>query len=234
MVYAFLMKKLIGSPDVVISPSQFLLDFYTNRGFFPKSKKVMLRNPVPVREIKNLEHHYDDLVFLYLGQIEQHKGIIFLVEAFLEMCQKSSLCIQLHIAGDGSQLKKIKEMTINNKNIILHGRVDRTKLPELFAKTNMTIVPSLCYENSPTVIFESLSFGVPVLASRVEGVEELIREGENGLTFDTGNKESLINKIRWCMENKHKLAEMSKNASKSLVGLSLDDYIGKLNNLYQK
>ena len=144
------------------------------------------------------------------------------------------LCFQLHIAGDGSQLKKIKEMIVNNKNIILHGRVDRTKLSELFSKINITIVPSLCYENSPTVIFESLSFGVPVLASRVEGVEELIREGENGLTFDTGSKESLISKIQWCVENREKLAEMSKKASKSLVGLSLDDYIGKLDGLYKK
>ena len=234
MVYVFLMKRLIGSPDVVISPSQFLLDFYLSRGFFQKSKKIMLRNPVFVREINNVEHHYNDLVFLYLGQIEEHKGVVFLVETFLEMRQKAEFCAELHIAGDGSQFNKIKEMAKNDKKIILYGRVDRTKLPELFAKINITIVPSLCYENSPTVIFESLSFGAPVLASRVEGVEELIREGENGLTFDTGSKESLISKIHWCMENKNKLAEMSKNASQSLVGLSLDDYIGKLDGLYKK
>ena len=234
IVYMFLMKKLIGSPDVVISPSQFLLDFYISRGFFVKSKKVMLRNPVSIRGINNTEHHYDNLIFLYLGQIEKHKGVIFLVETFLEMCERKGFCAELHIVGDGSQLNKIKEMAINNKKIIFYGRMDRMKLPELFAKINITIVPSLCYENSPTVIFESLSFGAPVLASRVEGVEELIREGENGLTFATGNKESLISKISWCMENKNKLEEMSQNASKSLVGLSLDNYIEKLNNLYNR
>jgi glycosyltransferase involved in cell wall biosynthesis len=232
-VYAYLMKKLIGSPNVVISPSQFLLDFYTKRGFFPKSQKVMLRNPVPVQESVAVTHKYDDLVFLYLGQIEEHKGVIFLVETFMEMCRGRGFCAQLHMAGDGSQFNNIMKLTKDDKNIILYGRVDRSELSALFAKTNITIVPSLCYENSPTVIFESLSFGVPVLASRVEGVEELISEGENGLTFDTGNRDSLINQIQWCLENRDKLAKMSQNASKSLVGLSLEDYILKLNELYK-
>lgn len=233
-VYTFLMKKLIGSPDVVISPSQFLLDFYAGRGFFLSSKKVMLRNPVSVRDTEIAVKQNDQLRFLYLGQIEEHKGVMFLSETFLELCRKNDLLAELHIAGDGSQFQKLQNIVGENKNIVLHGRVDREELPKLFAQTNMTIVPSLCYENSPTVIFESLSFGVPVLASRVEGVEELIREGENGVTFETGNKDSLKEKMQWCREFKEKLTEMGKNAAKSLVGLSLVDYIAKLDELYRK
>ena len=231
-IYTGIMRRLFVSPDVVISPSQFLLDFYTARGFFEKSKKVMLRNPVAIHKYENTEYAYNDLVFLYIGQIEEHKGVIFLLETFLDMCRNQGICPELHIAGDGSQFRKLKEMAMGHQNVFLYGKVDRVELPKLFDHASVTIVPSLCYENSPTVIFESLSFGVPVLASRVEGVEELIREGENGLTFNTGDKESLQEKIKWCMENKEKLAEMSGNANKSLVGLSVEDYIKKLDNLY--
>ena len=64
-------------------------------------------------------------------------------------------------------------------------------------------------------------------------VAELIREGENGFTFETGNRQFLKNKIKWCLDNKTKLNEMSKKTAQSLVGLSQNDYIGKLDELYQ-
>jgi glycosyltransferase involved in cell wall biosynthesis len=232
-IYTWFMKELIGSPSVVISPSQFLLSFYTRRGFFKDSKKVVLRNPVSVRNIPSSRHLFGHLKFLYLGQIEEHKGIVFLIESFVELFGKNDILAELHIVGGGSQLKKIKEMTKDNKNIIFHGKVDREELPGLFGNSDITIVPSLCYENSPTVIFESFSFGVPVLASRVEGIEELIIEGENGFTFETGDKKSLIEKIKWCIDNKEGVYEMGQKTSKSLEGLSQKDYINKLNSLYK-
>jgi len=232
-IYTWVIKKLMGSPDVVISPSQFLLDFYTNRGFFKNSKRVMLRNPVSVEESdRATRHSYNHLRFLYLGQIEEHKGVIFLVDTFLEICRDNDFEAELHIAGDGSQFKRLKDISDGYDNIIFHGKVDRIELPKLFEQTSMTIVPSLCYENSPTVIFESLSFGVPVLASRVEGIAELIKEGENGITFETGNKESLKEKLAWSLNNKEELEEMGEKTKKSLVGLSHEDYIEKLYNLY--
>ncbi len=231
-IYTWLMKKLIGSPDVVISPSQFLLDFYSDRGFFEKSKKVMLRNPVTTDQTDSGRYPRGQISFLYLGQIEKHKGINFLIERFIELCQEKNIRAELHIAGDGSEFENIKKMSQGYGNIIMHGKVDRTELPKLFKEADMTIVPSLCYENSPTVIFESLSFGAPVLASRVEGIVELIREGDNGLTFQTGDKESLKQRIMWCLDNKEKLEEMSRKTIKPLAGLSQDDYIRELNRLY--
>lgn len=233
-IYTWLMKRLVGSPDVVISPSQFLLDFYVNRGFFANSQKVMLRNPVSIDDVLIESHPYNHMRFLYLGQIENHKGVFFLVETFKELCDKENFQAELHIAGDGSEFKKIGEMVKDCKNIILHGKIDRVELPKLFEQTDMTVVPSLCYENSPTVIFESFSFGVPVLASRVEGIVELIREGENGMTFETGNKQALKEKLIYCIENIDKIVDMGEKTNLSIKGLSHSDYIEKLDILYKK
>ncbi|OGH60056.1 MAG: hypothetical protein A2725_00190 [Candidatus Magasanikbacteria bacterium RIFCSPHIGHO2_01_FULL_33_34] len=231
-IYTWFMRHLIGSPDVVISPSQFLLDFYSSRNFFKNSKKVMLRNPVTLDEVEGSIHQYNHIRFLYLGQIEKHKGIIFLVESFIDLCKKQNIQAELNIAGDGSEFKKLQSMVKDHENIILHGKVDRVELPKLFEQTNMTVVPSLCYENSPTVIFESFSFGVPVLASRVEGIAELIKEGENGITFETGNMTSLQEKILYCIENIDEIVLMGDKTFLSLEGLSQRDYIQKLDDLY--
>lgn len=232
LAYSALLRALMGSPQVVISPSQFLLNFYETRGFFPASQRVVLRNPVAtdLRSIPRIEHR--DVQFLYLGQIEEHKGVIFLVQTFLHFLQSGGRGM-LHIAGVGAQADEVERLTHGTPSIIFHGKVEREHLPALFAEADVTVVPSLCYENSPTVIFESFSFGVPVLASNVEGIAELIQEGENGMTFATENKESLFDKLRWCAEHHEALHRMSGKTSSSLVGLSQGEYVEKLSTLYR-
>ena len=73
---------------------------------------------------------------------------------------------------------------------------------------------------------------MPVLASRVEGIAELIREGENGLTFETGNARDLEEKLLWCVNNIDKVVEMGGKTGNFLKGLSTADYINKLGELY--
>ena len=182
-VYSWMMRHLMGSPEVVISPSQFLLDFYTERGFFSASKKVLLRNPITF-DIAGYSTRPDDHTFrfLYLGQVEDHKGVELLVDAFKGLATNQN--VQLHIVGSGSICRKFKKVSKGHPRIQVYGRMRRADLPLLFRKMNMVVVPSLCYENSPTVIFESFAFGLPVLASNIEGIAELITEGENGMTFD--------------------------------------------------
>ena len=81
-------------------------------------------------------------------------------------------------------------------DLIAKGGDPFAAFESFFAKADITIVPSLCYENSPTVIFESFSYHTPVLASNIEGIAELIKEGENGLTFIAGNEASLLQKLQ--------------------------------------
>ena len=84
------------------------------------------------------------------------------------------------------------------------------------------------------MIFESFSFGVPVLASRVEGIAELIQEHENGLTFETEDDGQLIEKMAWCVSHPEELARMGRVALQSLTGLSQQEYIGRLAALYEE
>ncbi len=203
-IYTWIMKKLMGSPDVVISPSQFLLDFYKDRGFFVDSDKTLLRNPLTLSfDVQDRSRDNDVFNFLYLGQIEKHKGVFLLAEAFKHVDNA-----MLHIAGGGSQLDDLKKQVGNNHNVKFYGRVERDKLPEIFSHMDMTVVPSLCYENSPTVIFESLYFGVPVLASHIEGIAELIDEGNNGFTFKAGDLTSLTQRIQWCINHTDEIENM--------------------------
>jgi glycosyltransferase involved in cell wall biosynthesis len=228
--YVFIMRKLFSSPEVVISPSTFLLDFYKARGFFPNSKFALLRNPITVDfEIREKELT-PKLNFLYLGQVEKHKGVFLLLDVFLNLEQKFGEKINLYVAGAGSKLEELKNK-YKQENIFFLGKVKRSELVKLFSKIDMLIVPSLCYENSPTVIFESLYAKIPVLASNIEGIAELIEEGENGITFEAGNPRDLEEKIIFCIQNKEKIKDMSKKVSSVLE--EDNTYTIKLEEIYK-
>ena len=231
-LYTNINRRLFGSPQVVISPSKFLMGFYEKRGFFSRSKKIILPNPVVGTE--SPEHlntkTREQLNFLYLGQIEEHKGISLLIQAFKKIISNIKYPISLHVVGSGSRLEEAKRLATDCPQIIFHGKADRAELPGIFNQTDVIVVPSLCYENSPTVIFESFSFGVPVLASSIEGVAELIRDNENGWTFEAGSAESLATKLRWCALNPDKIKLMRASALKSVEGLGLETYLDKLLN----
>lgn len=232
-VYTQIMKILMGSPNVVISPSQFLKDFYTSRGFFRKSTVEIIRNPMTFTKSLRLESGKkgtkSGITFLYLGQIEEHKGIQTLVKTFSAFKQKE---IKLHIVGDGTLLESVKQWTKNQSNIIVHGRKKHEDIPALLKEIDMTIVPSLCYENSPTVIFESFAFGIPVIASDIDGIAELITQGQNGITFHAGNAEDLTEKVTWAITHKEDIEKMKSQTQASLHGLSIDAYIEKLTTHY--
>lgn len=231
-LYTALMKKLCGSPAVVISPSQFLREFYVKRGFFPQSLVEIVRNPLTFDLATEFKKIGDGpLKFLYVGQIESHKGVMELVQAFLTLDKK--LAVELHVVGGGSELELIKKMAESDSRIIVYGRVERPDLPGIFSRMDVTVVPSLCYENSPTVIFESFASGVPVLASNIEGIAELIRENENGVTFPAGNGTVLAERLYWCFEHRSELMAMRSNTKNSIQGLSLAEYIARLEKIYR-
>ena len=228
-LYAALMRRLMGVPETIISPSKFLLEFYRKWGFFAGSERILLRNPVrsvdPGSVVPSTR-----LRLLYLGQIEDHKGIEFLVSS-LRSFLNIHPDVTLTIAGDGSRIEALRMQTDDIPNIRIIGKISHDDLGRLFAETDLTVVPSLCYENSPTVIFESFSYGVPVLASRVEGVEELITEGENGFLFTTEDGQALVGVLT---EHLTDIKGLRGKSMASIEGLSESAYIGHLLRAYTR
>lgn len=231
-LYTRLLRALIGSPHTVISPSQFLRDFYTSRGFFKTSTIQVVRNPVMFAPLPSIVRPVNAVTrFGYIGQIETHKGVALLVQAFQNLT--ADIPAELHIMGNGTQLEQLKAQTVTDARIHWYGRVERHTLPDILQTMDALVVPSLCYENSPTVIFESFACHVPVIASNIEGIAELIQEGENGFTFAAGNATSLTERLTWSATHRPDLVRMGANTENYLAGLSLSEYIARLEIVYQ-
>jgi len=226
--YAKISKILINSPTVVISPSKWLLDFYRPYGFFKRSKEIVLPNPIILEEEHFTKKFSNEKVnYLFLGQLVEHKGILFLLEVFSEFAQKNNC--QLLVVGTGSLEKELKEHYKNETWLEFLGYVPANKLGQLvFKKVHFTIVPSLCYENSPSVIYDSFKYGTPVIASAIGGISELVQEGVNGYLFEAGNKIGLLNKLNFSLQAMDKFEKMSENAKIKAKDYDIKNYIYKL------
>ena len=230
-LYVTINKKLFAYPDLIISPSKWLLDFYARRGFFKNIKKTVIKNPVPrnfAEQGKKIQQNLNqNFTFLYVGQIEAHKGVMFLINAFNKLKTEFPK-YKLVVVGTGSKLKTTKELAKNNSEIIFKGKIPNSELSAFFSQADILIMPSLCYENSPAVISESFACSLPVLAAKIGGSAELIEEGENGYAFIAGDENDLTQKIKYCLNNKDKIHQLRKKALETASALNVDKYIAKL------
>ncbi len=223
--YERMTRWALGRPSVVISPSQFLTDFYRARGFFAGMDVRVMPNPAPAFQAPTrVTRPEGPLRILFAGQLEKHKGLMQLLDAF-DLANGS---IELHIAGEGTLSDYIRGRSERDERINYHGLVSSDTLQNLFAFMDATVVPSLCYENSPTIIYESLQCGVPVISSKIGGVGELIQEGKNGRLVEPGNVQALADAMRHFVAEAPSYWSRAAEIRSSVAPYSMTHYVDKL------
>jgi GT2 family glycosyltransferase/glycosyltransferase involved in cell wall biosynthesis len=80
---------------------------------------------------------------------------------------------------------------LHRPGVRVHGAIPHEQMAGAFGSIDLLVVPSIWPENSPLVIQEAFLAGVPVVASRIGGIPELVTEGRNGLLFRAGDAEEL-------------------------------------------
>ena len=146
-------------------------------------KTVAMHNFVDAVEAKQVQKK--DYV-LYFGRYSQEKGIATLIQAAKELPE-----IPFVFAGSGP-LEHLLEGIPNIQNV---GFQRGEALETLIREARFTVYPSEWYENCPFSVMESQMYGTPVLGANIGGIPELIRVGETGELFESGNAEELTRSI---------------------------------------
>ena len=142
-------------------------------------KTVALHNFI--RPVERKEVQKKDYV-LYFGRFSQEKGIATLVQVAKELPE-----ITFVFAGSGP-LEHLLQDIPNVNNVGFQTGED---LANLIREARFTVYPSEWYENCPFSVMESQMYGTPVLGADIGGIPELIRVGETGELFESGNKQDL-------------------------------------------
>lgn len=130
------------------------------------------------------------LRILFVGRFHDQKNLPLL---FSQAAQLPPSAFELQLVGDGPERPRLERLAVQlaiDKAITWHGWVDRRGLPDLYRSADCLVNPSI-YEGMPNVVLEAMACGLPVLASRVPGNDELVIEGETGFLFDLENPDAL-------------------------------------------
>ncbi len=100
------------------------------------------------------------------------------------------------------------------------------------ARSDAVILPSLCYENSPTVLYESFQSGVPVIASCIGGIPERVIDGENGLLFEPGSVDALVFALKRFVHERTQFAARRRDIQRSSEQYALCAYVDQLEGLF--
>ena len=172
---------------------------------------------------QNMKENNSNFKFLFLGQIEKHKGVFLLIEAFNKIKEKYP-AVELLMAGVGSQVDRAREKAIGNNNIKFLGWPDDETADKLLATADCLVYPSLVYENCPNAIQRALAADLPVIGSDLGGIPELVNKN-TGILFMPADEDDLREKIEWMIKNKNSFKIQAK------AGAKVEDYIKELKDL---
>jgi len=229
-IYIKLQRRILDAakPDLVTAPSQFLINKLREHGFFENIRTMKL--PLGIRLSKRkIEKNYDIIDILYVGNLSVHKGLHILIRAFRKLQYEN---IKLHVVGKGKDVEKFKRLAGNDSRIRFYGFVSENELRKLYNMANVVVVPSIWYENSPVVIYESFMSGTPVIGSRIGGIPELVEDGYNGLLFEAGNVRQLIEILDYLITSTYTLRKLEFGARNSIKNYDINKHIMHLNKIY--
>jgi len=233
-VYKWLCNKSIKAADVVVALSPKWYDYY-NETFAPENL-ITIKNVIPYPDLSILQptRAGGKTRFLFLGRIGDRKGIFDVLNVVNDNKEAWRGKFEIHIGGDGD-IDRLKKIIADNElgDIVKYiGWVDGTIKHKALSSSDVLLLPSY-NEGLPISILEALSYGMPVIASNVGGIPEVVKNRVNGFLVTPGDLPALEQAINEIQElNDLQFADMKKASLEIVKDYMPDKLIVELNNLY--
>lgn len=180
----------------------------------------------------------DDIVITYVAELIPRKNQELLIKAISNVVNNKDESfdyskIKVLLVGTGSREKSYKKLikSLNiGKNILLTGY--RKDVPRIFRISDLGMSTSR-QEGLGLNLIEALLSGVPVIASRVRGHDEIVQEGKNGIFFESLNQDDLEQKIKYIVKDKELREKMKENAVSSVKRFLLDNAVKEMATIYE-
>jgi len=198
-------RSTASSADAVVVGSAGMRRYLVDRGvrpsriftIYPTADDHFFAPPMHRKTIRQQFGLEGKVVVGFVGSMAPYHRVDLLLQAAVEI-RRLTTAVQFFIVGDGvgmSELKRFVTDTGLENTITFTGKVRYEDVPEYCGAMDMCIIPYATWYGAPTKLFEYAASGNPVIAPRVEPIQELIRDGENGLLTELGDVETLTDNI---------------------------------------
>ncbi|MEM0452793.1 MAG: glycosyltransferase family 4 protein [Thermoproteota archaeon] len=228
-IYKWILKKAVYSADTIILYTPLMLDEI--KKYFPKlseEKIIYLHNAVNISRFtpgepdveilkKYLKASFQHLL-LYVGRISRKKGILDLVKAFKIIHEEEPGTV-LALAGREEEKYAeevrglIRKLDLED-SILFLGPVPNRDVVHLMRGCTVFVYSSIGGEGIPRAILEAMACGKPVVATRVTGIPEAVRDDETGYTVEVGDHESFAEKVLRLLRDDALRKTLGENARK--------------------
>lgn len=147
---------------------------------------------------------------LFVGRLSPEKGIAVLAQALAQLATP----VVLNVLGSGP----LVDTLAGCPGVTLHGQQSLGTITDAMGRASYLVMPSIWYENFPRTLVEAFACGLPVIASRLGAMADLVAHRRTGLLFEPGNPAALADAIRWAEENPAAMRVMGANARAEYEG----------------
>ena len=203
----------------------------------PTARVVVVPNYVDLPDVPALGPRDTKIRILFLGAVGPRKGINDLVHAFagvLNLIPEAK--VELHVGGDGAieEARALAEQLGVEREITFHGWISGTAKESLLREASIYCLPSY-NEGLPVSVLEAMSYGVPVVTTRVGGLPELIADGVNGFLINPGDRGALVHRLVELSNSVALRAEVGEAGRRTVSERhSANSSLNALNNVYSE
>lgn len=189
------LRERINAVDAILAPTKLTAGILAANGI---DEDRMRLSPYgidarPFRGVRAAREPSAELRLGYIGTIVPSKGLEVLLDAFERLGADRS--VSLRVCGcldtKPSFGRRVYARGAPDPRINFAGEFPNREMADELSRIDVLVVPSTWHENAPLVLYSALAAGAPVVASRVGGMSDIIRHGENGLLFEPGDARDL-------------------------------------------
>ena len=228
-LYACRRRWLVGSlakVDVIVTLSQASADLLAHHGL-PKERISILHQPYAVSQTQPASaQEVDGDLLVFAGWLNEKKGIHLLLEAMpLILAKRPATKLEvLGIPAGDEDRRRIETALAHSKlkeSVAVLGRMSGDELLAHLRRAAAIVVPEQWHNMSPVIIVEAMALGRPVVASRVGGIPEFVRDGKTGMLFEMRSPDDLARKVLALLADPQEREEMG--AAGRVAALELFD-----------
>lgn len=242
--YNYLDRWSLPSADHVITVCQSFAKDLADAGvpaqrISVQHNSVRAQAPVSPEEVRALKNRFgiaeDERVVLAIGRLSQEKGHLDLISSFARLRNAHpGLVTKLVIVGDGPERDRLEAAVRSlrlGERVIFAGHINNVRV--FYAAADLLALPSHS-EGSPNVVLEAMAAGVPIVATSVGGVPEIVEDNESALLVPAHDPSAMAEAIARMLSDEKLVRHLTTNASALVTSrFSPETYVRSLAQLYQ-
>lgn len=217
ILYDVIEGFVFSRADRVILVSGEAYEYYAERHPRWRHKFVVIPNFIETSEFRRFDraaartaHQLgaDDVSVVYAGRLVQEKRVDVLIDAFARLLRERPTA-RLYIAGEGPDHARLRQQVTTQRvdRVQFLGLLPKSEVHRLLAGADLLVLPSR-FEGFPMVALEALAYGVPVVASDVGGIREILHDGLERFIWRTGDPEELKTKMLEAADRRTELRDL--------------------------